>query len=68
MNALHELLAAEESPSIEDLRAATTTALHAVRHDRRVDVLSFTEVRELAGRMFHTPDIRTLVLETMHYT
>jgi hypothetical protein len=61
MNALDELLSGEASPSIDDLRSATTITLSALKHDRRLELLDFPQARSLAQDLFHTPDIRTLV-------
>lgn len=64
MNPLQELLNADDEPTLADIRAATTSAITALKHDRRIEALSFGEVRELSLRLYHTPDIRNLIRAT----
>ena len=61
MNPLHELLEGEEGPlSAARVRDATAAALHALRHDRRIERLDGEQAYALARSLFQTPDLRTL--------
>jgi hypothetical protein len=66
VNALDELLDGEQGfLDCDRLRDATSTALHAVRHDRRVERLTGDQALALGAHLFQTPDIRTLARSTV---
>jgi hypothetical protein len=64
VNLLQELLDAEATPSIADVRAATSSALRALRHDRRVEALGLQATKDLTWKLLEATDIRTLVRVT----
>lgn len=66
MNPLQELLdASEVAPAVEAAREATAAALHALRHDRRLERLDFDQAGELSERLQRVPDVRVLARYTL---
>jgi hypothetical protein len=68
VNPLQELLNGEVQLSSERVREATAAAIHAFRHDRRLERLDVQQTFEVTHLLFQSPDIRTLVRYTLPVT
>jgi len=66
LNPLQELLDNRECLLTTELvREATAAALHALRHDRRMERLDFEQAKDVAMSLIHVPDVRVLSRYTL---